>query len=213
MSEPFESMQVRELRDMVEKIGGAGSARKLLTGKMVVKKWFPDFKVFTQIRLGGEPADAFGIRRMLGNQNVVLTLNGDELISSPYFEVSKSDYVVDLIATSVNELGIAEHEIESCRSVWEVAKHFGLDPCPLEVGPRLCLTRIGQNITQDLIIASDISHDKTFLLTKNGRPNGGLMLDVEWIKDRTLGGPKIRRDAKLLFIRSPKLVLKLALAE
>jgi len=205
MHDDFDFMNVGDLRQLVAKIGGKNNVQKLLDGRLVIKEWFPNLEVFATLYLGCEPKSTYGIRKGLKEEGIVLTDWADELLSGSHFEIAKTERKVDLVAVSAAQLGFAEHDSTYRLWVYETAKRFGLEPCPLEVGARLCYSK---RLPEKLVIASDTSYERTFSLERrNGeKPK----LDVEWLRDGSVGGLKLDRNMKLVFMVSPRIIFKLS---
>lgn len=210
MSSKFEFMTVDDLRQVIEKMGGPEGAQKFLKGGSVLHWWFPELEVHAQVTLGLEPKTNFQIRKKLKDDGIRLTNDADELLSSPNFTVAPIKATVEVIIVTPRQLGFVEILDSSyCSLVYQRAKNYGLDPCPIEVGPKLFFAL---SPGEEFIIASDTSGHKTFRLIGK-TDNSPATLDIEYLTSPYGGTKELNRDMKLVFVRSPRLVYKLALVE
>lgn len=203
-------MTVDDLRQVIEKMGGPEGAHKFLKGKTILYRWFPELEVHAKVTLGSRPTTNFEIRKSLKRVGIELTEEADELLNSEYFTVAPTEEFVETIIATPRQLGFVEIlDSPYCAAVYDRARFYGLDPCPLEVGPKLFFAVLPG---EEFAIAQNVGNHKTFRLvgkTDSSPP----ILATTYLTSPYGNNNELDRDMKLVFIRSPHLVYKLALAD
>ena len=100
-----------------------------------------------------------------------------EILGQPAFTVASHELDLDLVVMSVAELGFKNSAKRS--EIYARARELGLDLCPAEVGPQLCLVYKDQPLNEWLLIAMEPITDSggdlsVFGVARDGR---GLWLD------------------------------------
>jgi len=105
------------------------------------------------ISLGTEPKTADDFREEFRRSEIQLDRDGDALLSSDAFMVSKKERFVELVVMSMFKLGVDSSARYS--DIIKKAKAMGLDLCPAEVGPQLRLQYKQQPYGENLAIAME----------------------------------------------------------
>lgn len=134
------------LKDFVEKLGGEDGEKWLEALKRFLRKeepWpTPEFPVWRMVRvggLGGSRTDltAQYLLRVLTEYGIVFDKSSlSNTFGQPAFVEATE---VDLVQVTTITLGFRSDCHVQCWSVCKRAKELGLEPCPPEVGPQLCL--------------------------------------------------------------------------
>lgn len=109
---------------------------------------FPTWKTI-ELGTGLKTADDF--RGALNAGGYKVGPWGNDLLERPEFKVSSSAARLDLVAVTVQELGLPHDAFRS--DIYARAKEFGLELCPPEVGPQLRLQYPNQPQDEWLLIA------------------------------------------------------------
>ena len=126
--------------------------QKLLLGLCPTDIFIPELKVFKTIELGTglKTADAF--RRSLKDNGIVIDEHADDILGKPGFTVATEETEIDLVVVSAAELGFKD--ATTLEQIYTRAKKLGLNLCPAEVGPQLCLQHKDQP-NRELLIAME----------------------------------------------------------
>jgi len=155
-----------------------------------------DFAVWKTVKLGTHK-DAAALRKAMIDEGMKIGSWGDDILGKPAFKMSSVEKDVDLVVRSVAELGFKKGAtyVDICAK----AKELGLELCPNEVGPQLCLQYKDQPKGEWLVIAMEAITDSGGVLGvfDVGRGDG----------DRWLGGDRgdpgcfWDADSRFVFVR------------
>ncbi len=127
-------LTLNEVEAIVNKMGGIEAARRFLRNELVVKAVERSFKVFKTITLGlHKTADAY--RKALETDGYRIGDYAGQILKK--IEVAQTETQVDLVVLTVAELGFKDGARRD--AIYAKALEFGLQLCPAEVGPALCL--------------------------------------------------------------------------
>jgi hypothetical protein len=109
-----------------------------------------NFPIWKTIKLGTglKTADDFRRAFKAGGYNISSWANN--ILTKPAFKASETKTKIDLIKTTVRELGFKDGA--TYKDICAKAKEFGLDLCPAEVGPQLRLQYLDQPMSECLVI-------------------------------------------------------------
>jgi hypothetical protein len=112
-----------------------------------------NFPVWRTITMGTGPRTADDFRRAFKKQKIETNILANAMLSQDTFVVSAEEKEVDLVAVTHRELG-SECNLDR-RETCCLALELGLELCPNEVGPQLCLQYTGQPDWEQLLIGMD----------------------------------------------------------
>jgi len=142
------------LNDLTEKLCGEDGEIWLEAFKKFLRKensWkVGTFKVWKTIKLGTglKTDDAF--RKALKAGGHYISDWANDILGKPAFKASKTEMEVGLMNVSVAELGFKNGAKLS--DIYKRAQELGLELCPAEVGPQLCLQYKDQPNGERLLI-------------------------------------------------------------
>lgn len=107
---------------------------------MLIKKKAEEAKVifnhFATVKFGGRQNSSFFVT-ILREDGFELGDWVEDILMQDIFRLADKETEVDLVAPSLRELGFEEYS--STYEIYPRAKGLGLDLCPAEIIPRLCL--------------------------------------------------------------------------
>lgn len=129
-------------------------------------------KVWKTIKLGTGLKTADGFRKALVDGGSRIANSANQMFRKRVFTASKTERELDLVNVSPRDLGFKKQT--TYKKVCAKAKKIGLELCPSEVGPQLCLQYKDQPKGEWLVIGM-----KVFV-----EPQGGLwVFTVEYFRD------------------------------
>jgi hypothetical protein len=156
----------------------------------------PDFTVWKTVKLGTGLRTAADFRRALEQNGYDITARANDILGNPAFMPSKTGMEVDLVLTTVNELGFDQDLIEGgwstgrgayYRDIIAKALTLGYQLCPAEVGPQLRLQHPDQRLRERLHIGMEpiISHGGPDIFVVNHSESQLSWFDppVRWLSD------------------------------
>jgi hypothetical protein len=123
--------------------------RLMITSRSTILPALEDLPNWKRIKLGLYKG-ALAYRRAMNQAGIQVCPGAEDLLGKRAFTTSDTEVELDLVAVSAAELVLKKDAkyTEICAR----AKMFGLELCPAEVGPGLCLTYKGQLRDEYLII-------------------------------------------------------------
>ena len=95
----------------------------------------------------------------------------EQALENPAFPVAAAEVTVDIVVVSMPELGFAEDELASLRTIYDRAKQMGLETCPVETAAQLRLQFLDQpDWTTGERLAAFFVASEPFVLTREGLP-------------------------------------------
>lgn len=139
---------------IVNKLGGEEKAEAFLRGDLVVKPSNNRFHlIWKTIKIGtGLKSDSDFINA-LNDAHCVLGEWACAMIRNDAFAASDVETELDLIVVSNHTLGFRKATILS--ETFARAKEYGLQFCPVEVGPQLRMQYLDQQVRDSLIVAME----------------------------------------------------------
>jgi hypothetical protein len=143
------------LADLVVKLTGKDGPRweqalkRMLHSSLEVA----NFKTWRMIKLHTDIKDADGFREALKKVTCGIGNLGNDILGKPAFTMSREEKVLELVVTSNVELGFPGGA--KVKQTYARAKELGLELCPSEVGPQLCLQYTDQPKGEWLLIAME----------------------------------------------------------
>ena len=127
------------LKDFADKIGGEDGERWWAGFKRFLRgeETWPRFLVWKTIKLGTGLKTANDFRKALKDNGFKLSNWADDILRKPSFAAATEETEVDLVKTTVAELGFKSGARRG--QIYERAKELGFALCPPEVGPQLRL--------------------------------------------------------------------------
>jgi hypothetical protein len=166
-----------QLNAIVKNLGGEEGAIRFLRGEMVVKPVTPsEFKVFKTIKLGTGLKTADDFRKAIKENKMRISDWASDILGKPAFTVAAEETELDLVVVSVAELGFKNGATRE--QIYARAKELGLDLCPAEVGPQLCLQDKDQINREWWVVAMEpiTDSDGSLELFRVRRDGSGLWL-------------------------------------
>jgi hypothetical protein len=165
------------------KLGGLEGAERFLRDEFVVKAPERTWQTWMTLKLG-----------MLKNVDEIRTALkrhsfddwANDIIGHPAFKVSETEQQAELVNVSVGDLGFKsndfwpEDNVRYYKSICKRGIELGLDLCPLEVGPQLCLQLKDQSKETSVIVAMNtifFSGGSLWLFSVNCYSNGNRCLN------------------------------------
>lgn len=152
---------------------------RLIKGELKLVEATPhEFPIWKTVKLGTCKTPG-QYRAALSWANRSLTFEANEVLDEVSYREAEMD--LDLVLLSVEELGFKISA--SYREVCAKATELGLELCPAEVGPALCLQYNNQPagerfcVAMKAVVAGQDSHSKIFCL--ESRPHYRLWLSVD----------------------------------
>lgn len=108
-----------------------------------------NFNIWKTIEIG-KISSISGLQSALNINNCYLDNRSIEMINSPYFSLSNERKLIKLICVSPHDLGIKNIFFNSYQRMCNSALSQGLNLCPAEIGPQICLQLNSHNITEDI---------------------------------------------------------------
>ncbi|MFH1451015.1 MAG: hypothetical protein ABIF89_00170 [bacterium] len=133
----YGELNLGQIEAVVNKLGGMEGVRRFLSGELVVEEAESQLKVWKTIRLGTGLRTVDDFHRALGNAGFGTDFWTRDILSKPTFMVATREIEVDLVKVTPARLGLRKGARRNL--IYERAKDFGLELCPPEVGPQLCL--------------------------------------------------------------------------
>jgi hypothetical protein len=96
-----------------------------------------NFEIWKTIRIGTasfKTADDF--RKALKEKGFYISRWANDILEKPAFTVAPKETQVDLFKVTVSQLGFQSAQLDQ---IYGRAEELGLELCPAEVGPQLCL--------------------------------------------------------------------------
>ena len=137
----------------------------------------PEYVIWKTIRIGVGSKNADEFCAALKAAGCRFGDWANDILGKPAFTVADQELDLDLVVMSVAELGFKNSAKRS--EIYARARELGLDLCPAEVGPQLCLIYKDQPLNEWLLIAMEPITDSggdlsVFGVARDGR---GLWLD------------------------------------
>ena len=105
---------------------------------------FPGIKIKkTSVKLGVEFKTTDDFIKAIENRGGFINSSARDIMSKPEFVFSEKDTEVRVVILSVGNLGFSNNK--SIEEIINRAKELGLEPCPPDIGPKLCI----QNLIQE----------------------------------------------------------------
>jgi hypothetical protein len=174
----YSELNLGQIEALVNKLGGEEGVQRFLSGELIVSTAIKVWDTWKKIKLGTGIKNADGFRKALKEADCDIGYWGNDILGKPAFTVSPSETKVELVVVSVAELGFKDGATRA--DIYKRANELGLDLCPNEVGPQLCLQYRDQPKGEWLLIAMEpiIDSDdglRVFDVKRNG--DGGQWLD------------------------------------
>lgn len=118
-----------------------------------------EFHVWKSIKLGTGFKTADDFRRALKAEGCRIGAWGDDILGKPAFTASDVEMTLDLVNVSVADLGFKKGATR--KDIYERALSLGLELCPAEVGPQLCLQYQDQPRGEWLLIVMEPIRDSS----------------------------------------------------
>jgi hypothetical protein len=109
------------------------------------------FETFRTLKLGTGIKDADGFREAFKKVHCDISEWGDIILDDLAFRVAETETEVELVVVSNKELGFRRGA--TVKETYARAKKLGLNLCPNEVGPQLCLQYEDQPRDESLLVA------------------------------------------------------------
>ncbi|MFH1648898.1 MAG: hypothetical protein ABIA11_04220 [Patescibacteria group bacterium] len=144
------------LTDFFKKLESDQGGEWLRGFKKFLRKENPwqKLETFMEVEIGAYRS-VKALRKALGEASMQVSSWADDILDKT--KLSRSKKVLELVVMSVKELGFSEGA--HYRQICEVAKNFGLELCPAEVGPYLRLQYQDQPKDEWLSIAMEAISD------------------------------------------------------
>jgi hypothetical protein len=140
-----------QLNAIVKNLGGEEDALRFLRGELVVGP--QEFSVWKTIRLGTGLKTVDDFRHALKDNGDRIGNWGNDILGKLAFTVSDTETEVNLVVTSVAELGFKDGATRA--DIYKRAVELGLELCSPEVGPQLRLQYKDQPRGEWLIIGME----------------------------------------------------------
>jgi len=107
---------------------------------------FPGVKIKkTSVKLGVEFKTTDDFIKAIENNGGLISSSARDMMSKSEFVFSEKDTEDRVVILSVRDLGFSNDYDTSFEKILSRAKELGLEPCPSEIGPKLCI----QNLIQE----------------------------------------------------------------
>lgn len=153
----YGELTLGQVEALVNKLGGMEGVQRFLSGELLVSATPKVWKTWKTIKLGTGLQTADDFRKALKSAGVYIHNWANDILGKPAFTVAGSITEVELVACSVAELGFRNEA--TLEDIYARAQYLGLDLCPPEVGPQLCLQYMDQLMGEWFFIAMEpIAH-------------------------------------------------------
>ena len=132
----YGELTLGQVEALVNKLGGMEGVQRFLSGELIVSLPTKVWKTWNRINLGtGLKSSDF--QKAIKSARMIVSDRANDILSKPNFQVAQSETEVELVVTSVSELGFKDDA--RMKDIYNRAQELGLHLCPSEVGPQLRL--------------------------------------------------------------------------
>lgn len=121
------------MEEIVDKLGGVEGIKRFLSGEYVVKSSEKLFTIWRTITLGTQKS-SLHYREALKFNGYCIDELANEILKK--IKIDKEGIQIDLAMMTVSDLGLKNGLFQG---IVARANEIGLEPCPAEAGPALCL--------------------------------------------------------------------------
>lgn len=149
----YGELTLGQVEAVVNKLGGMEGIQRLLSGELVISATAKVWQTWKTVKLGTGLKTADDFRKAVKKAGMKVSNWGSDILGKPAFTVSTEEMEIELVLTSVAELGFKDGATR--KDIYVRAQELGLDLCPTEVGPQLRLQYKDQPKGEWLVIAME----------------------------------------------------------